>query len=88
MILGIIAAPFFFLIEQNLPNSFNLPENTEFYDFIYFSYVTLTTVGFGDIAPVHHIAKSFSILVGIFGQLYLTILVAIIIGKYIAHTEL
>lgn len=84
LVLGIMVAPFFFLIENALPNSFVLPADAEFYDFIYFSYITLTTIGFGDISPVHHIAKSFTILVGIFGQLYLTILVAIIIGKYLA----
>ena len=88
LVLGIIATPFFFLIEHALPNSFHLPKDVEFYDFIYFSYVTLTTVGFGDISPVHHIAQSFTVLVGISGQLYLTILVAIIIGKYLAYEEL
>jgi len=85
LVLGIMATPFFFLIEQTLPHSFNLPENAEFYDFIYFSYITLTTVGFGDISPIHPLAKSFTIIVGLFGQLYLTILVAIIIGKYLAY---
>ena len=84
LVLGIMVTPFFFLIEQSIPHSFKLPEDTEFYDFMYFSYITLTTIGYGDITPVHHIAKSFTILVGIFGQLYLTILVAIIIGKYLA----
>lgn len=88
LVLGIIVTPFFFIIEHVLPQSFNIPENAEFYDFIYFSYITLTTVGFGDITPVHHLAKSFTILVSIFGQLYLTILVAIIIGKYLAHGEM
>ncbi len=87
LILGIIVSPFFFLIEQTLPNAFTLPHDAEFYDFIYFSYITLTTIGFGDISPVHHIAKSFTIVAGIFGQLYLTILVAIIIGKYLAYQE-
>ncbi len=88
LVLGIIVAPFFALLEKVLPHSFNLPQNLDFYDFIYFSYITLTTVGYGDILPIHPIAKSFTILVGIFGQLYLTILVAIIIGKYIAFDKL
>ncbi len=84
LVLGILVTPFFFLIEHAIPHSFNLPENAEFYDFIYFSYITMTTIGYGDISPIHPIAKSFTILIGIFGQLYLTILVAIIIGKYLA----
>ncbi len=85
LILGVIATSFFFLIEQSIPGSFNLPENTTYYDFLYFSYITLTSVGFGDILPIHPLAKSFTLILGIFGQLYLVILVGIIIGKYLAH---
>lgn len=84
LVLGIMVTPFFFLLQQTITNAFNAPEDAQFYDFLYFSYITLTTVGFGDIAPVNHIAKSFTIIVSVFGQLYLTILVAIIIGKYLA----
>lgn len=84
LVIGIIAALLFYMIEMNFPNSFILPEDTNFYDFIYYGYITLTTVGFGDIVPVHPFAKSFTIFISIFGQLYLTILVAIIIGKFLA----
>lgn len=87
LVLGVMVTPFFFLIEQNIPGAFNISEESEFYDFLYFSYITLTTVGFGDISPIHHVAKSVTIVVGIFGQLYLTILIAIIIGKYLAYEE-
>jgi hypothetical protein len=45
-------------------------------DMIYFSFVTLTTVGYGDIAPVHPIARSLCNLEAIFGQLYPATLLA------------
>ena len=43
---------------------------------IYFSFVTLTTTGFGDIAPVHAYARSLSIIEAIIGQLYPATLLA------------
>jgi len=54
-----------------------------FHDFLYFSFVTLTTVGYGDIIPISTFAKSLCIFIAISGQLYLTILVAMLVGKYL-----
>lgn len=45
-------------------------------DLIYFSFATLTTVGYGDILPVHPLARSLSNLEAIIGQLYPATLLA------------
>jgi len=45
-------------------------------DWIYFSFVTLATVGYGDIAPVHPVARSLAIFEAVTGQLYLAVLLA------------
>ncbi|MCK5856970.1 MAG: two pore domain potassium channel family protein [Bacteroidales bacterium] len=50
---------------------------------IYYSFVTVTTIGYGDISPISQIARSTAILFGLIGQLYLTIVIAFIIGKYL-----
>jgi len=84
LILGIIAAPFFFVLDMQLENAFSIPKGADFYDLLYFSYITLTGVGYGDIVPKHQLAKSLALCVGIIGQLYLAILVGIIIGKYLS----
>ena len=44
--------------------------------FLYFSFVTLTTVGYGDILPLHPVARSLAMLEAVIGSLYLAILVA------------
>jgi len=44
--------------------------------FLYFSVVTLTTVGFGDIAAVHPVARSLVMVEALIGQLYPAILLA------------
>jgi voltage-gated potassium channel len=56
-----------------------------FHDYLYFSFVTLTTLGYGDITPVSAFAKSLTIVIAIVGQLYLTILVAMLVGKYLSR---
>jgi len=50
-------------------------------DIVYYSFVSMTTIGFGEIIPQSQIAKSLSIFSGIVGQFYLAIIMALIIGK-------
>ena len=54
---------------------------------IYFSFATLTTTGYGDIAPVHQVARSLCNLEAIFGQLYPATLLARLVTLELAHRE-
>ena len=56
---------------------------TQYGDLIYFSFVTLTTLGFGDIAPQSVLGKNFVILEAAIGDIYIAVIVAIIVGRYI-----
>jgi Ion channel len=58
-----------------------------FHDYLYFSFVTLTTLGYGDVTPVSAFAKSLTVVIAISGQLYLTILIALLVGKYLSNPE-
>jgi voltage-gated potassium channel len=49
--------------------------------FTYFSFVTLTTLGYGDITPMTRAAKNLAALEAIFGQLYLAVLIARLVGQ-------
>ncbi len=51
-------------------------------DFVYFSFTTMTTLGFGDIAPVSPYARSLTLLQSVIGPLYLVILVARLVAMY------
>lgn len=51
-------------------------------DFIYFSFITLTTLGYGDIIPVSPIAKMLAATEAVTGVLYLTVLVAKLVSLY------
>jgi hypothetical protein len=53
----------------------------------YFSFMTLTTVGFGDIVPVSTSARALAALEAVTGQIYLTVLVARLVGLHIVHAH-
>lgn len=55
---------------------------TTYIDFVYFSSITITSIGYGDILPSSHSAKLFTSLFGIIGQFYTVVLVGILISKF------
>ena len=78
------------LMEVLVPGSFgNLPHGgSEFGSgaaLLYFSFSTLTTVGYGDITPVHPLARSLANLESVIGQLYPATLLARLVSLEIAH---
>jgi hypothetical protein len=58
-----------------------------FTDLVYYSSITLTTIGYGDISPVSHQAKLVSAVFGIAGQLYQILLVGVLISKFTAKSD-
>lgn len=53
-------------------------------DVIYYSFITLTTVGFGDMVPQNPITQTFSWMESFVGQAYLAIIMAQLVGRYVA----
>ena len=54
-------------------------------DFMYYSFVTLTTLGYGDITPLTQTTRSLAILEAITGVFYTTVLVARLVGVYLVQ---
>ncbi len=76
------------VLEIIVPGSFHLKgvriEETQFV-FLYYSFVTITTLGYGDITPVTHQAGALTILEAIVGQIYLVVLVAFLVGMFVSR---
>jgi len=51
-------------------------------DYLYYAFVTFTTLGYGDIVPKTQVAKSLAILTSITGQIYIAIIIAMLVGKF------
>jgi len=87
--LGLLAFFICMSIEVLYPNSFSglvvqQGVNTDISEqLMYYAYITLMTIGYGDILPVTTMAQKASIFIGLIGQFYLVILTAIVVGKYI-----
>ncbi len=84
--LGLLAFLLCMCIEIITPHSFSglSPVESEMTEgLMYYSYITLMTIGYGDILPITATAKKAAIFIGLLGQIYLVILTAIVVGKYI-----
>jgi hypothetical protein len=95
LLLGLMWAHAYKLVELQRPGSFNSAGlSTVDHDFnpktrlIYFSFTTLTTLGYGDITPVHPIARSLAILEGLIGQLFPVILIARLVSMEIYYRRI
>ena len=55
-----------------------------FSDLIYFSFITMTTLGYGDIMPISRMAKNMAVLEAVWGQTYLAVLVARLVGLHLS----
>jgi hypothetical protein len=84
LLIGVIFTLVNVLITIFNPNAIGFTNaNAHIGEIIYYSFVTVTTIGYGDISPISQFARSSAILFGLIGQLYLTIIIAFIIGKYL-----
>jgi hypothetical protein len=93
LMIGISFAYAFTLIELKMPGSFVFPETSYIdeeaknqvipyiYDLMYHSYVTLSTLGYGDIQPKSSITRTLCIAEALFGQIYLVVIVASIVNS-------
>ena len=89
LLIGIFCALCYGIIGTLDPNGFYF--GNEFIGdsrmrFLYFSYITLTTLGYGDITPVAPVARSLAMLEAIIGQIYLVVMIAWLVGMNVSQS--
>ena len=99
LLIGFFFSLVYSIIEHVFPESFKglysstidsgeMLSLTEMYQiFLYFSFVTQTTLGYGDIVPQTHLAQNIAITQAIMGQFYIAILVAGLLGKILRNKD-
>lgn len=89
MLIGMIASLVFTLVNITYPESFSnvRPGMQGVDDLFYFSYITILTIGYGDIAPISSQARGVSLFFGLIGQFYLAVIMAVLVGKFISKAE-
>lgn len=96
LLLGVLWANLYSLVAWMIPGSFDVARvigSAESMHFgsghttnpVYYSFVTLTTLGYGDIAPAKPAAQMLSVMEALTGQLYLVVIVARMVGLHIAR---
>ncbi|MFH0822898.1 MAG: ion channel [Pseudomonadota bacterium] len=85
IILGFIWAFVFNILFIFRPDSFNVESTGRRFEseLLYFSFVTLTTLGYGDIVPRNHLAQMLAVIEAIVGQFYVAVVVAYLVSQYI-----
>ena len=87
LLLGVIWAFLFIIVEFLMPGSFRYGQGAlTGAEMVYYSFVTLTTLGYGDIVPISPSVRALATLEALTGQLYLTVLVARLVGLQITHS--
>lgn len=79
LIIGIMWAGIYSVLEGITPGSFS-----ETNDLLYFSFVTLTTVGFGDVAPLSVLTRRLAVFEAAMGSIYMAVIIAMIVGRYMS----
>jgi hypothetical protein len=94
LLMGVLWGSLYFLIDLASPGAFNFatfPPPTEAHalagKLVYFSFITLTSVGYGDILPAHPAVQTLAMLEAIVGQLFPAILVARLVAQEIEDRE-
>jgi prepilin signal peptidase PulO-like enzyme (type II secretory pathway) len=81
LLIGLIFAVAFGVVQEVSDTDFFTIENPGRDDFLYFSFATLTTVGYGDLVAATNLGRSLAITEALLGQIYLVTVVALIVGN-------
>jgi hypothetical protein len=82
LLAGIFFGLFYWILEQIGPGTFTVAGDFSRMSAVYFSFVTLATLGYGDIVPRTDVARGLAIFEGVGGQLFLAVMVARLVSLY------
>lgn len=91
LLLGLVWAMLYAVVEALYPGSFGRTATGDdlrpWSDLLYYSYVTLTTLGYGDVLPLNTRVRSLAVLEAVAGVFYVAVLVARLVSLHILHEQ-
>ncbi len=90
LLLGVLWAVLFGLVDVLAPGAFRVLDaqhKEPLENLLYYSFVTLTTLGYGDVTPLHPVARTLAYLEAVVGQLFIAVLIASLVGRRTADLE-
>ena len=87
LLAGVFFGSFYWVLEQIQPGTFTFAGDFSRTSAMYFSFVTLATLGYGDIVPRSDVARGLAIVEGVGGQLFLAVLIARLVSLYARGKE-
>jgi hypothetical protein len=88
ILIAYVWSTFYSILETLQPGSFSHIHGDAAqhpFAFTYYSFVTITTLGYGDITPLTSKAQALAVLEAIIGQIYMTVLIAWLVGLYVGR---
>ncbi|MBN1198214.1 MAG: two pore domain potassium channel family protein [Bacteroidales bacterium] len=89
LLLGLVFSLFTILVSSLYPQSYfsfheniYLTDKVDFHTYIYYTFITMATVGYGDLVPISSPARALAVFVSVCGQLYIAIVIAFLVGKF------
>ncbi len=90
LLAGIVGACLSFVLYNLYPEAYNFPTyiiKPGFPQFLYYSFITMSTVGYGDITPRIPETQTLAYFLSVAGQLYVAIIIAFLIGKFLMEND-
>lgn len=85
ILIGLIGGVFFEALDYIRPGSLTMEVEFSGYTYYYFSFISITSVGYGDIVPTSEAARALTVLFSLIGQFYLAVGIAVFVGKFLSH---
>ena len=95
LLMGLIYSLIMMVVARNIDAAYSFRgvvrgagvEAWELSEYIYYGFVTYTTLGYGDVVPLAPVSKSISVMASVTGQIYLTVIVAMLVGKFLSGRQ-